>query len=177
MIDEPFDDAGLIADLMELPEIAADIGVRDLPDQAEHRNIGGKGGQERRPGIEQTRSRHHGESLRLAGRQRRAERHIGGALLVPGVDGVQPVRILEQRFEQKIVLHAGQGIDGVEAVAYQRRDHRFGRRHGLGGSRRSGGLFAFLGHSCSWLAASVQIGGAMSRRHRGRAAGAAAHPA
>ena len=60
--------------------------------------------------------------LRLAGRERRAERHIGGALLVAGVDGAQPVGELEQRLEQEIVLHARQRIDGVEAVGDQRRD-------------------------------------------------------
>ncbi len=92
MIDQPLDDAALVADLVQLAEAAADIGVGNLPDQAEHRRIHAIGGEQRRAGIEEPGSRHHGEGRRLAGGQRRAERHIGGALLVAGVDRAQPVR-------------------------------------------------------------------------------------
>ena len=151
VVDQALDDAGLVTDFMKMAEIAADIGVGNLPDQAEHRSIGGKRGEQRRPGIEQPRARHHGEGLRLAGRHRRAQRHIGRALLVAGVDGAQPVLRPEQSLEQEIVLHARQGIDGVEAVADQRRDHRFGRRHGCGRCRLAGRLFTLLRHSCSWF--------------------------
>ena len=151
MIDQPLDDAALVADLVQLAEPAADIGVGNLPDQAEHRRIHAIGGEQRRPGIEEPGSRHHGEGRRLAGGKRRAERHIGGALLVAGVHRAQPVLRPEQRLEQEIVLHARQGIDGVEAVADQRRDHRFGRRHGCGRCRLAGRLFTLLRHSCSWF--------------------------
>ena len=34
MIDQPLDDAGLVADLVQMAEAAADIGVGNLPDQA-----------------------------------------------------------------------------------------------------------------------------------------------
>ena len=132
MIDQPFDDAGLVADLVQMAEVSADIGVGDLPDQRQHRRIHGKGGEQRRRGIEQARPRHDGVSLRLAGRQRRAERHIGGALFVAGMHRAQPVGELEQRLEQQIVLHARQRIDGVEAVGDERGDHRLRRRHRRG---------------------------------------------
>ena len=42
MIDQPLDDAGLVADLVQMAEIAADIGIGNLPDQAEHRRIHGE---------------------------------------------------------------------------------------------------------------------------------------
>ncbi len=54
-----------------------------------------------------------------------------------GVDGAQPVGELKQRLEQKVVLHARQRIDRIEAVADQRGDDGFGRRHRL---CRLGGL-------------------------------------
>ena len=47
MIDQPFDDAGLVADLVQVAEIAADIGVGNLADQAEHRRVHGIGGEQR----------------------------------------------------------------------------------------------------------------------------------
>ena len=41
MIDQPLDDAGLVADLVQMAEALADIGVGDLPDQRQHRRIHG----------------------------------------------------------------------------------------------------------------------------------------
>ena len=164
MIDQPLDDAGLVADLVQLAEIAADIGIGNLPDQAEHRSVGGKGGEQRGAGIEQARPRHHREGLRLAGRQRRAERHIGGALFVAGVHGAQPVGELEQRLEQKIVLHAGQGVDRVEPVADQRGDDGLGRGHGRQ-PRLPAALFPFLAAFLALMrGVTVQIGAALSRQ-------------
>ena len=116
MIDQPLENAGLVADFVQMAEVAADIGVGNLPDQRQHRRIHGIGGQQRRAGIEQARPGHDRVSLRLAGGERGAERHIGRALLVTGMDRPQPVGKLEQRLEQQIVLHARKRIDGVEAV-------------------------------------------------------------
>ena len=39
MIDQPLDDAGLVADFVQVAEASADIGMRDLPDQRQHRRI------------------------------------------------------------------------------------------------------------------------------------------
>ncbi len=157
MTGQAFDDAGLVADFVQLAEIAADIGIGNLSDQAEHRSVGGKGGEQRRAGIQQARSRHHREGLRLAGRERGAERHVGRALFVPGVYRAQPVGDLEQRFEQQVVLHARQGVNRVEPVPNERGDDRFGRRHrrGRGPSRFLPFLVHFFGHSHSLVAASL----------------------
>ena len=75
-----------------MAEPAADRRRRDLPDQRQHRRVHAVGGEQRRAGIQQARPRHHRIGLRLAGRQRRAQRHIGRALLVPGVDDAQARR-------------------------------------------------------------------------------------
>ena len=118
VIDQPRDDAGLVADLVQVAEAAADVGVRDFADQRQHRRVHRIGGEQRGRGIEQARPRHHGIGLRLAGRERGAERHIGRALFVPGVHGADPVADgLEQRVEQVVVLHARQRVDRVDAVA------------------------------------------------------------
>ncbi len=75
MADNPGDDAGLVADFVQVAVAAADIGLGDLADQRQHRRVGAVGVQERGRGIEQARPRHHGIGLRLAGRERRAQRH------------------------------------------------------------------------------------------------------
>ena len=58
----------------------------NLPDQRQHRRVHAVSGEQRGAGIEQPRPGHHRIGLRLAGRERGAERHIGGALFVAGVD-------------------------------------------------------------------------------------------
>ncbi len=106
MIDQPRDDAGLIVDLVQLPELASDIAGGNLADQCQHRRIHRVGGQQRGGRVEQSRTGHDGRSLRLAGRERRAERHIGRALFVARVDRANAIGGLEQRVEQMVVLHA-----------------------------------------------------------------------
>ena len=136
MVDQPRNDAGLIVDLMQLPELAADIAIRDLSDQRQHRRIHRIGGQQRGARVEQARPRHHGASLRLAGRQRRAKRHVGRALFVARVNGADAVLRLEQRIEQMIVLDARQRIDRVEPMRDEARNDRLG-----GGHLRHGRVF------------------------------------
>ena len=135
MIDQPRDDAGLVADLVQLAGAAADGGRRNLADQRQHRRIHAIGVEQRGAGIEQAGSRHHRVSLRLAGRQSRAERHIGRALLVPGVDHAQSVAGAVEGVEQVVVMHARQRVDGIEPMRDQR-----GRR-GLAGGHVDGGRF------------------------------------
>ena len=67
MIDQPRDDAGLIADLVQMPMAVADRRRRDLPDQRQHRRIHAIGGEQRGAGIEQARARHDGVGLRFGG--------------------------------------------------------------------------------------------------------------
>ena len=130
-VDNPRDDAGLVADLVQVAVAAADVGLRDLADQRQHRRVGAVGGEQRGRGVEQARPRHHGIGLRLAGRERGAERHVARALLVPRMDGADAVLGLEQGVEQVVVVHAGQRIDRVEAVRDQALDRRLRRCHPL----------------------------------------------
>ncbi len=90
---------------------------RDLADQAEHRRVHAVGGEQRRAGVEQAGAGHHGIGLRLAGRERRAERHVGRALLVAGVDDRKPVGGALEGVEQVVVVHAGQRVDGARGRA------------------------------------------------------------
>ena len=145
VVDQPLDNAMLVADLMQMAEAAPDIGLKNLPDQTEHGRVHRVGSQQRGRGIEQPRTRDHGIGLRLAGRQRRAERHQRGTLLMPGMHRPQPVRSLEQRLEQVVVLHPGQGVDRVQPMRDQGRDHGVGRGHDFGICGRPGRL-AFLRH-------------------------------
>ena len=151
-IDEALEDAGLIADLVQMAEMLADVGVGNFADQRQHRRVHRIGGEQRRRGIEQPGTGHHGIGRGPAGRQRRAQRHVGRALFVAGVDHAHAVGDPKQRLEQEVVLHARQRVDRIDAV----RDHSFrdcvSRGHGCGlgrGSRRgllgsffSGGLHA-----------------------------------
>jgi hypothetical protein len=91
MVDQPGDDAVLIGDLVQLPDATADRRRRYLPNQRQHRRAHAIGGEQGRAGIEQAWARHHRIDLRAAGRQRRAQRHIGGALLVAGVHDAQGI--------------------------------------------------------------------------------------
>ncbi len=52
-IDQPRDNAGLVADFVEMSEFAADIGLRNLTDQSEHRRIHRIGGEQRRARVEE----------------------------------------------------------------------------------------------------------------------------
>src|SRR5229473_3266626 len=131
MADKPRDDAGLVADLVEVAEAAADVRVGDLPDQRQHRRVHRIGHEQRRAGVEQSGAGHDRVGLRLAGGERGAERHIGGALFMAGVDGPDGFGGLEQRIEQGIVVHAGKGIDRVEPMGDERGDGRFGGGHPL----------------------------------------------
>ena len=75
---------------MQVAELAADR-AGDLADQRQHRRVHAIGGEQRGAGIEQARPGHHRIGLRLAGRERRAQRHVGRALFVPGVHGADAV--------------------------------------------------------------------------------------
>ena len=128
-VDQPRDDAGLVADFVQMRQAAADVALRDLTDEREHRGVHAVGGQERRRGVEQAGAGNHAIGLRLSGRQRGAERHIGGALLVAGVDGADPVGRPRERVEEVVVMDAGKRVDGVEAMGQQRLERRLSRRH------------------------------------------------
>ena len=131
VVDEARDDAGLVADLMQMAEPLADIGGRNLSDQRQYLRIHRIGREQRSRGIQKTGTGDDGIGLRLAGRERCPERHIGGALLVAGMNGAEPVGEFEQSLEQEVVLGAGERIDRIEAVADQGGDNGLGRCHRL----------------------------------------------
>ena len=113
-------DADLVGNFVQEPVPLADAAARDLADQREHARAGRIGGGERGGAVEKAGPRHHRVGGGLSGRQRGAERHIGGALLVPGMHDRERVAGVEHGVEQMIALDAGQAIDRGDAV----REHR-----------------------------------------------------
>ena len=136
MIDQPGNDAGLVADFVQMALALADRIVWNLPDQRQHRRIHAIGGEQRRAGIEQTGAGHHAIGLRFSGRQRRAQSHIGRALLVAGMDDAQGIARAMESVEQMIVVDSRQRVDGIEAVGEQRGDRGLGGGHAGGGALR-----------------------------------------
>ena len=126
----PFGDvahqAQLVVDLVQMAVALVDVGLRDLADQADHRCVHAVGGEQRGAGIQQAGAGHHGEGLRLAGGERRAQRHVGRRLLVARMDHAQPIGGVVESVEQRIVMQAGQGVDRVEAMAQEGFDRGFG---------------------------------------------------
>jgi hypothetical protein len=104
---------------------AADVLLRDLPGQRHHRRVARIGGGQSRGAVEEARTRHHAVDLRPAGRHGRAQRHVGGALLMPGMHDPDAVAGMEEGVHQHVVLHAGQAEQGVDPVGGERGDHRF----------------------------------------------------
>ena len=165
-IDQTGDDPRLIANLVQVPKSPADRGLRDLSDEREHRCVHSVSREQCSCGIEQARSRHNRVGLRFAGREGCAEREIGSALFVPCVNDPDVVGSLEQRVEERVVVHARERIDRLDAMRNQRADGCLGGRHA---HRRAGWRhFVLLGHDGRigrrrW---SVQIAAALSRAPR-----------
>ena len=126
--------AQLVVDLVQMAVAPVDVGLRDLADQADHRCVHAVGGEQRGAGIQQAGAGHHGEGLRLAGGEGRAQRHVGRRLFVARMDDAQPLGGVVESVEQWIVMQAGQGVDRVEAMAQEGFDRGFGgrqTRHGV----------------------------------------------
>ena len=119
-------EAELVVDLVQMAVALVDVGLRDLAYEADHRRVHAVGGEQRRTGVQHARSRHDGEGLRLAGRQSRAQRHVRRGLLVSRMNHAQAVGGVIEGVEQWIVVQAGQGIDGVDAMAQEGFDRGFG---------------------------------------------------
>ena len=126
-IHQTCDNAGLIADFMQVTDPAPDVGMGNLPDQPEHRRVHRISGQERRASVEQARTRHDHIGRRTAGRDRGAERHVGRALLMARMHHADAVGRREQGVEQPVIVHARQRVNGADAMGDQRGDYRLGR--------------------------------------------------
>ena len=112
------------------------------PDDRQHRSIHAVGGEQCGRGVQQARAGDDAIGLRRAGRERRAERHVGRALLVPGMHGADGVAVAGERIEEIVIVDAGQRVDRIDAVRGQRRDRGVRGRHLL-----SGGAAFWVGFS------------------------------
>ena len=92
-----------------------------------------------RAGVEQTGPGHDAERRRPPGHQRRALRHVGGALLVAGDDRADVPRV-DQPIEEVVVLDAGQAEQRVDAEPAEGIDDQVGdsARRAVGHGRRCG---------------------------------------
>jgi hypothetical protein len=122
-------DPQLIRNLVQQSVTFADGAARNLTDQREHPCAGRIGGDERSRAVEKARPRHHRINGRPAGRERSAECHIGGALLVPRMHDRERIADVEHGIEQMIALYARQAIDRRHAVAQNRSDDSVASAH------------------------------------------------
>ena len=119
-------DAELIGNFVQETESASDVLLRDLPDQRQHRRVAGMRCGECGRAVEKARAGNDGIDLRLAGRHRGAKRHIGGALLMPGVNDPDLVLHVIERVHQDVILHAGHAVQRVDPVGDERGGDRLG---------------------------------------------------
>ena len=118
--------AELVMNLVQMAVALVDGERRDLSHQRNHRRAHAIGGQQRRRGIQQPRPGHHREGLRLPRHQRRPQCHIRRRLLMPRMNHAHAVAGPLCGIEEVIVVHAGQGIERIDAMPQQALDHSFG---------------------------------------------------
>jgi hypothetical protein len=111
--------AELIRQLVEQAEAAADAAERHLTTEAQHGRVAGVCGRECRCGVEEAGAGDDAVGARAARGRGVAVGHVAGGLLMPGDDHLQALRALVERAEQRIVLHAGQDEQGVDALRQQ----------------------------------------------------------
>ena len=92
--------------------------AREVPEAIRKATDAAKRGLIRVP-LREGRTLHHD----VAGRHGAAERHIGGALLVPAMDHAYPILNAVQCVEQRIEMHSRQTEKRVDAPALQPLDH------------------------------------------------------
>ena len=123
MIDpmDPFINAGqgawLVADFVQQAIAAVNRGGVDLPGDRQHRLATAIGGRQGGGGVQNTGAGNDREGANPAGRDGVAEGHIGGALLMAGVEDADGVALVIDGVEEMVQLHAGQGEQGIDAVA------------------------------------------------------------
>ena len=109
----------LVRQLMQLAPQPADHRAGHLPGDAQDRGIHPPGGGQRRCRVQHPRPGHHGIGGGLPGRAGIAERHVGGGLLVAGVDQAEPVGVPGEGVEQPIQLDARQPEYRIDPVSDQ----------------------------------------------------------
>ena len=118
----------LVVDLVQHADVLADLRLRDLTRQHEHRRGAGVRGAEAGGRVEQARPRHHEGGADPAARARVAVRHVRGRLLVPGLDEAD-VRLLAQRRHYPVELHAGKTEHDADALTMELLDECFAAGH------------------------------------------------
>ena len=113
------DHAELVADLVEHAAAVVDQVGPDLTGHAEDRRVAGVGGRERGGRVQQTRSGHDHADAFAAGDPRVAVGHVGGRLLVAGVDDAEPVAARPERVEEAVELDARQTEERIDAIPDQ----------------------------------------------------------
>ena len=126
---QPLQDPELIVDLVQHAPAPVDVLRRDLARQTQHAGVGGIGRDQSGSRVEDAGSGHHAEHPGAPGGGGIAQRHIGRALFVAGVDDLGGTLVLRQRVEQSVGLTAREPEDGIDAVRQHRAHQRFASRH------------------------------------------------
>ena len=113
---QPLEDPELVGNFMEQAMSLSLRAGRNLPDEGQHLGVHAIGGRQRRRRVQEAGTRHHAKCLRLAGCQRRAGGHVGGALFMARLDRRYGVSVVEKRIEELVVLDPGQAIKLVDPV-------------------------------------------------------------
>ena len=118
--------SGLLRNFMKQAVSSADACGREMAYKRQQRRIHAVCSHERRGRIQQARSRNNAKRLLPSGRHRRAQGHVGRALLVPRRNGGQRVRSVVHCVEEIIILEAGQAINVFDSVENQRVRNKIG---------------------------------------------------
>src|SRR5258707_12859223 len=94
----------------------ADLLCRDLTQEREDRCVTSEGRRQSRCSVQKARARHAGEDPRLTRRLRKAERHAGDALFMPGVVDSQPRARVMEGLEKRSELDSRQTVERRDAA-------------------------------------------------------------
>jgi hypothetical protein len=94
----------LVRKLMQVAIRTVDISLWNLADEGHDGRVHAVGGEKGRSSVQQTGTRHDGKGLRLARRERRAERHITCCLLVPRMQHTQAAPRSVEGVEQRVIV-------------------------------------------------------------------------
>ena len=127
------EDGVLVGQLVEHAEAAALRERRDLADDPEDPGVRPVAARQRCGRVEHAGSGDDAERGRSAGDLSGAHRHVGGALFVPGDEGVDVVGV-DEHVEEVVVLDAGQAVQRIAPRQSQGVDDVFSDRalRGLG---------------------------------------------
>ena len=88
----------------------------DLADDGQHARSTAARARQPGGGVEQARPGNNAHRRRATGGLRRTHRHVRATLFVTGDDHFQPVAGIDDRIEERVVLHPGQAEQLADAV-------------------------------------------------------------